>query len=87
MVKKKKITPAQKCRRNGWTAGTILKRRDLDFHSDTQWRITAVGEDKVLGRRIKFAEMETGTPCEQLLELDDFCYRWWRIGVWKKDDL
>lgn len=48
------MTDAQRCRRNGWTVGTVLAGEEglAEVKHPIRLRITAIGEENILVRRI-----------------------------------
>jgi hypothetical protein len=71
----KELTEAEKCRKNNWKVGDVLKA--TSFYGERQNKfilITAIGETKVLGRQVMLPP-ET-TAGEECLDFSDNEYTW-----------
>ncbi len=70
------MTPAETCRANGWTVGTVLEGTEVwpdgSIHTD-RIIITAIGEECILVRRLK----ERGRSSEGQWTLK--CREWRRV--------
>lgn len=82
-----KKTAADVCRENGWGVGTVLVCRDTTEANpvawwEYRWRVTAVGEQRVLG--VEFAARdwlspewsEYPVPREDMMPLADSSWTW-----------
>jgi len=72
------VTPAQRCKRNGWKVGTMLTvkenlRGDIELHF---WTITGIGKQKVLGIEKTFNGKHKE---EEIMPFDDNDFSGWRI--------
>jgi hypothetical protein len=49
----KELSPAERCRKNNWYPGCVLKATTPDREDfEEYWQITAIGEYEVLGKRM-----------------------------------
>ena len=71
------LSPAQKCRRNGWKVGTVLKSVEnlMGDKIVEYWYITAIGVYEVLGIRKDFAKSD-----EKYLDINDKDFRWRKVS-------
>jgi hypothetical protein len=66
------MTPADSCRENGWTVGTVLEGDE--GYGPTRIEITAIGEEKLLAKCISHDGKPTPTHGEASWVLD--CRDW-----------
>ena len=82
------LSPAQKCRRNKWNIGCVLKvqkLRDLEKWELQYWKITAIGEYAVLGRRVNLPERTaSGEEIIPFCNPNYFSWRIWENRTFKK---
>ena len=57
----REISPVEKCHKNKWKKGTILRALEMEMGSPhfEYWKITALGENEVLGIRVNLQPFET----------------------------
>lgn len=57
----KELSPVQRCRKNKWKIGTVLKGGQLEMGNwrYMYWKITGFGIQEVLGIRTKLGRHET----------------------------
>jgi hypothetical protein len=87
----KELSPVQRCRANRWKVGTFLKAVYSDpvrFSKIVFFRITAIGEEEILGKEIP--QQEKTTSGEIILPLNSPLYTAWRrtsikrASAWQK---
>jgi len=72
---KKEISSADRCRKNNWYSGCVLKAKsNIQESLDEYWKVTAIGEEKVLGKRINLT-LNT-TSGEEIMDFDDSEFSW-----------
>ena len=77
------LSDAELCRANGWTPGTVLEGRETvgRWWAESQVRITAIGEQLVLARELKWRTSEDPEwkPVQRSETRWTFYERNWRV--------
>ena len=57
----RELSPVEFCKKKRWKLGDVIKRTEIDMGYEyiTYWRITAFGENEVLGIQTDLKEYET----------------------------
>ena len=68
------MTPAEKCRQNGWQVGDVLEGDE--GHGPERIKITAIGEDSILARAVLSDEPRFAREASWDLS----CRDWRKVG-------
>jgi hypothetical protein len=71
----KELSPADRCRKNNWYPGCVLKAKSVYQGSlDEYWQITAIGRYEVLGIQVGLPPKTTSGEC--VMKFDDPEFTW-----------
>jgi hypothetical protein len=82
----RELSSVERCQKNKWKKGTILQCKENclglhllhDEHYYNYWKITALGETEVLGRRVHLKPFET--TGETIIPFNKSAFTWRKVS-------